>query len=248
MKTKMVVGFMFNEKETDVLLIEKNKPTWQRGKFNGIGGKCNEGESYLDAMCREFKEETGIDNKSWWQVVAIGDNEDWEVMVFAAKSDDVFDFKTMEEEKVNLLPLIDLDKYEIIDNLTWLIPMCLDVIHGQVGYGIINPFAIDNYTTKPSPGESVKAISAEEIVEENFKGLKDLIEDKDLLDWYKRLIVTCMEEYHSQFTPADNHTGEGEWKKETPTDVIDGIKRLTAKLIAEGPEACRRFLKDADII
>ena len=40
--------------------------------------------------------------------------------------------------------------------------------------------------------------TAEEIVEENFKGLTELIRDEDLLIWYKSLIVTCMEEYASQ--------------------------------------------------
>jgi len=136
-KNKMVVGFIFNEKETDVLLIEKKKPVWQLNKFNGIGGKCNDGEDYISAMCREFKEETGIDNDTWYQVVCIG-GEDWEVMVFAAKSDRVFDFKTTTEEQVNLLPLSDLDQYELIPNLHWLIPMCLDKIHGGIDYNVFN--------------------------------------------------------------------------------------------------------------
>lgn len=38
----------------------------------------------------------------------------------------------------------------------------------------------------------VSGLSAEEIVEESFKGLSDLIEADDIVDWYKRLIVTCI--------------------------------------------------------
>lgn len=48
------------------------------------------------------------------------------------------------------------------------------------------------------PEGQVKQDSPEEIVEESFKGLNDLIDDPDLVIWYKALIVTCMEEYAAQ--------------------------------------------------
>ena len=38
-------------------------------------------------------------------------------------------------------------------------------------------------------------MKAKEIVEENFRGLDELIDDKDLSEFYKDLIVTCMEDY-----------------------------------------------------
>jgi hypothetical protein len=38
-------------------------------------------------------------------------------------------------------------------------------------------------------------MTPEEIVNENFQGLDELIDDKDLLSFYKDLIVTCLEEY-----------------------------------------------------
>jgi len=34
-----------------------------------------------------------------------------------------------------------------------------------------------------------------EIIDENFKGLSQFIKDKDILEWYKCLIATCMSEY-----------------------------------------------------
>lgn len=116
---------MFNPNETDVLLIVKNKPKWQFGKLNGIGGKIEEKETPLQAMIREFKEETGIECKEWKRVtVMIG--EDWEVQVFTTISSKVFDFKTMTDEEVLLIPISELDSYDHISNLRWLIPMCLD--------------------------------------------------------------------------------------------------------------------------
>ena len=39
-------------------------------------------------------------------------------------------------------------------------------------------------------------MTAEEIVNENFKGLDSLINDKDLCQWDKDLIKTCLENYH----------------------------------------------------
>lgn len=44
----------------NVLLIEKNRPEWQKGKFNLVGGKIEPGENPMDAALREFHEEAGI--------------------------------------------------------------------------------------------------------------------------------------------------------------------------------------------
>ena len=42
------------------LLIEKQKPAWQKGKFNLPGGKIEEGETPIEAAVRELWEESGI--------------------------------------------------------------------------------------------------------------------------------------------------------------------------------------------
>ena len=55
-----VVGYMFNPEKTAVALIEKQKPAWQRGKFNGIGGHIEADETPEAAMSREFEEEAGV--------------------------------------------------------------------------------------------------------------------------------------------------------------------------------------------
>lgn len=55
-----VVGYLFSPDGQAVALIEKNHPAWQYGKFNGIGGKIEPGESKHEAMCREFEEEAGV--------------------------------------------------------------------------------------------------------------------------------------------------------------------------------------------
>lgn len=56
------LGYIFNSDMSQVILIKKNRPESQKGKFNGIGGKIETDiESPRQAMERECKEETGLD-------------------------------------------------------------------------------------------------------------------------------------------------------------------------------------------
>ena len=53
-----VVGFLHYKDE--VVLLRKSRPPMLAGKLNGIGGKIEPGEHAVDAMVREFAEETGL--------------------------------------------------------------------------------------------------------------------------------------------------------------------------------------------
>lgn len=134
-KTRYVLGFMFDKNQWGVLLIEKKRPKWQDGKFNGIGGKIEPGENSFQAMRREFKEETGIDYFHWIPVVTMS-GEDWEVIVYTCKTNDVHSFKRMEDEEPHYIGLHELKNFDVIPNLDWLIPMCLDV--DNINYTITN--------------------------------------------------------------------------------------------------------------
>jgi len=57
-KHRYVLGFMFDRDYAEVALILKNRPAWQAGKWNGIGGKIEGDETPHAAMVREFTEET----------------------------------------------------------------------------------------------------------------------------------------------------------------------------------------------
>lgn len=66
------LGFAFSSDFSKVLLIQKNRPIWQEGKLNGIGGKLEEcDQTPIDGMIREFKEETNIDTSDCrWQFIS----------------------------------------------------------------------------------------------------------------------------------------------------------------------------------
>lgn len=132
MTQKYVLGFLFNLKRNHVLLIEKLKPDWQKGKLNGIGGKIEEGEFPHEAMRREFYEECGLEYDNWRNVcIMSGNNTDntgqWICSVFCGFSELIWDAVSKEEEQVCRYSVRGLPTDKCLPNLHWLIPMCLDV-------------------------------------------------------------------------------------------------------------------------
>lgn len=124
-KVNYVVGFAFNKGIKDrVVLIKKNKPKWQKGLLNGVGGKIEVGESPIEAMQREFKEETGIDHKKW-DYVGNMSGEKWVVEIFTCELEDIYDAKTITDEKIIIADVGIIDAYETIDNIPLLIQASL---------------------------------------------------------------------------------------------------------------------------
>lgn len=122
-----VTGFLFSNNRSSLALIKKINPCWQRGLFNGIGGKIEPGESPSNAMTREFFEETGVNiAENQWQCFAqIHRPEQYHVKFYVAFSDQVFTVQTVEAEQVELFSINSLPQ-NIIPNLPWLIPLALD--------------------------------------------------------------------------------------------------------------------------
>jgi 8-oxo-dGTP diphosphatase len=123
-----VAGFLFRNQEKEVALIEKLHPEWQKGKLNGIGGKIIDKEAPFEAMCREFKEEAGIEIGNWELFCILNSSENkWKVFMFKANLlTPEIELKSMEEERVNWYNVNDLSKLNVISNLRWLIPMALN--------------------------------------------------------------------------------------------------------------------------
>jgi len=130
-KTKMyVVGFLFDKKLERVLLIRKNKPQWQKGLLNGVGGKAEEGETYSQAMTRKFKEEAGLWIHTWLSFHML--KFDAGAVIFYWATGDVDSAKSLTDEKLEIHLISELNSLPVIPNLRWLIPMCMD---NQYEYG-----------------------------------------------------------------------------------------------------------------
>lgn len=124
--TNYVCGFYFDHTLQQVVLIWKNKPAWQRGKLNGVGGKIEEGELPITAMRREFHEETGILHDEWVDLITLT-GEDWCVYFFYSigKPNEFEYVESKEAEEVAKIDIDRLDEYPHISNLRWLIPMAM---------------------------------------------------------------------------------------------------------------------------
>lgn len=130
--THYCLGFLFTADRHSIVLIKKQKPTWQAGKWNGIGGHIEAGESASDAMRRECWEETGVDVDNFERFGTLM-GADYTVALFRAFSFDAASVKQMEAEAVALHDAVDLPR--TIPNLRWLVPMALDdVVDATIDY------------------------------------------------------------------------------------------------------------------
>jgi 8-oxo-dGTP diphosphatase len=136
---RYVVGFLFNSTADRVVLIKKDRPDWQAGKLNGVGGKIEAGESPAMAMVREFKEEAGITITDWNNFAILSGRGFETYFFYSEQTDDrVSMVKTMETEEVIIVDAKTLDGRPCLPNLNWLIPMALSMRHDAAECFLIN--------------------------------------------------------------------------------------------------------------
>lgn len=127
--TSYCLGFAFTDHDNFVVLIRKNKPAWQKGLLNGVGGKVEETDgSPRYAMVREFAEETGlVTHSDLWVPFTEMRYDGVRVHCFATRLPrENESFSQMTDEQVGLYSIIDVRNHpKIIPNLRWLIPMAL---------------------------------------------------------------------------------------------------------------------------
>lgn len=131
---KYVLGFAYSENAESVVLIEKDRPDWQAGKLNGVGGKIETGEYPEIAMVREFEEETGVvttinDWSCFGQMMFYNDIMGGAAMVYLYRffNDRIFNCKTQESEKVIILDSKTCLNLPHVPNLSTLIPLSLNL-------------------------------------------------------------------------------------------------------------------------
>lgn len=136
-----VLGLVFNQDHTKILLIEKLRPDWMKGYWNGIGGKIEEGEDPNDAMNRESKEECG--HTYVWVHTITFTCPGGTVFVYAATcpAPDI-DFEQIEDEELMIWHTYALPG-KLMGNLKWIIPLCLSSVRFPVMIDQLNLGVID---------------------------------------------------------------------------------------------------------
>jgi len=125
--TKYVAGLLFSPSREHVLLIRKNRPAWQAGKLNGIGGHIEEGEIPLAAMMREFKEETGMSVKNWKHFCKLS-GDGWQVEWYKSFDKVVYRGHACDEGDISWFPVQAVVNGGglPIPNMRWLLMLALD--------------------------------------------------------------------------------------------------------------------------
>lgn len=165
---KYVCGILLSKGK--FTLIKKNRPEWQKGKLNGIGGKIksfrsNDSESTFNqeenpkvAMAREFEEETGVFiQASRWHCFHIesfvnaktlkADQSGAKVYFFIAlgEPEEIDAVETMTDEEVVIMTDDDMTRYpasEFVYNIPYLYLMILSNINNN-SLGLLNPEGIN---------------------------------------------------------------------------------------------------------
>jgi 8-oxo-dGTP diphosphatase len=125
---KYVLGFAFSQDLKQVILIQKQKPEFQFGKFNGVGGKIEETDANpLEAMQREFMEETGCATGTQWKKFITMNSETWMCECFFTVLIPI-QFEQIQTQEAELIVKAYVDKLpaNCMRNIHWLIPMALN--------------------------------------------------------------------------------------------------------------------------
>ena len=139
----MVLGFIFNVHMTHVVLMLKNRPEWQAGLYNGVGGHIEPGETPTIAMVRECREETGLltCESDWTECLRLcrqGEHP-FNVIVFrciCAADDMRREVNTIEDQPVRVrdVQLLRVSGWRgCISNIPWMVELMIDCQPGVCG-------------------------------------------------------------------------------------------------------------------
>lgn len=129
-------GFLFNTAGTYVVLIKRrDSRSYRPGCWNGVGGHIEPGETPLQAMQREFKEEAGQDVKDWKKFATLTtDGGDSIIHLFYSDQSTEMMYKvtTETDELVRPISLASLVNLPRMPNLMFLISMAQSIRHCEV--------------------------------------------------------------------------------------------------------------------
>lgn len=141
-RKEYVVGLLFDGRRDYVALIQKNRPDWQKGLLNGPGGRVEpDDQGALNAMNREFEEETGVSAN--WRPFCTLENERVVVTFFTASRE--ANLKSLTDEKVGWYNLAGLGDLPLVPNLRFLIPMALYALDVDTKTGFFQAKLLEDF-------------------------------------------------------------------------------------------------------
>jgi 8-oxo-dGTP diphosphatase len=117
-----VLGFVFDGQQ-NVILIQKDKPEWMAGRWNGIGGKIEPGESPEEAIDREAHEEIGRSDLEWYHQITYV-SPSGTMFVFAAFTPELYLQQPPDETEQAAVFCRKNLPTPLMENLEWMIPLC----------------------------------------------------------------------------------------------------------------------------
>ncbi|MBV5347943.1 NUDIX domain-containing protein, partial [bacterium] len=100
-------------KHDNVLLIRKNRPSWQAGRLNGLGGKVKKYENFYDSMVRECSEECGLVVTHWAYLGLVTDNSEYIVKFYRSEIPNLEMAHTTTDEPIEIHNVHSLD-YDLL--------------------------------------------------------------------------------------------------------------------------------------
>ncbi len=155
-----VLGFLFREHKGPAVLIKKQKPEWQRGLLNGVGGKIELNEPPFNAMVREFKEETGVNTVHIpWRMFCKMQGDDFIIYCFTAIDKYCYEYaSTQESEEIEKHDMHKLLYHPHVSNLQWLMSMASDKGDNDLEFTAIINYKNPTLQNHPTPKEIIKVI------------------------------------------------------------------------------------------
>jgi 8-oxo-dGTP pyrophosphatase MutT (NUDIX family) len=112
-------------------LILKNRPAWQEGFWNGIGGKVEGSEEPYQAAIREFKEETGVEEFFWVHYATVYGKEPdregtYEVYYYRALDTRALSNVRWLTDEVVAIHRVDSLPEKLVEHVNWMLPLALN--------------------------------------------------------------------------------------------------------------------------
>ena len=122
------LSFLLHHDRVLLLRVAANKGAWA-GKFNGIGGHIERGESPHGSASREILEETGLRTRQLQLcgtiLVDAGQSPGIALFVFIGEAESTETIDSSEGE-LEWIPLDQMESFPLVEDLTLLFPEAMD--------------------------------------------------------------------------------------------------------------------------